>query len=358
MQVGERVSSAMTITTSTSSARIRCRCPARAGAARRRHQQERGPAEGATATSTSASSPPCARRSSAAWRARTASGSPASMRWTTSTSRSSSTSTTTSSGASPVSTPHSATRGATDRREASRQTRAGPGREAEARDPRQVPRTISSAVPASRPRHRSRTAALRGAAAPWTPSDSEAGQATAADHVARCDAGEHEQVDAAAPPPAAGRASRRTACRACGGVAAERQQRLRPEPAARIRASQADDGLLGDRAPRPVRSAAPELELVDLEGVDERQGAAERRPARCSAGRSATARNSSSLPTNPAAGGTPATLSAPMTNRRRPGRRASAAVRNSSVLLRALTTVYRIAAAKPTGPPTPMATRT
>ena len=61
---------------------------------------------------------------------------------------------------------------------------------------------------------------------------------------------------------------------------------------------------------------------------------------------------------NPTAGGTPATLSAPTANTAPTNAPRILPVRNSIVLFRELTTVYRIAAAKPTGPPTPIATRT
>ena len=70
------------------------------------------------------------------------------------------------------------------------------------------------------------------------------------------------------------------------------------------------------------------------------------------------ARNNSSLPTKPAAGGTPATLSAPIANAPATSAPLISTARNSNVLLSALTALYSTAAVSPTGPPTPMATRT
>ena len=61
-----------------------------------------------------------------------------------------------------------------------------------------------------------------------------------------------------------------------GGVAAEREQRLRPQPSGQHdEREHGDDGLLGPAAARPGPLPAPEVVLVDLEHVDERQRAAE-----------------------------------------------------------------------------------
>jgi uncharacterized membrane protein YeiH len=64
-----------------------------------------------------------------------------------------------------------------------------------------------------------------------------------------------------------------------------------------------------------------------------------------------------SLPTKPAAGGTPATLNAPIANAAPTRAPCTPVARKSSVLLVELSTAYRTAVAYPTGPPTASATR-
>ena len=221
-------------------------------------------------------------------------GSLASTRWTISTSRSSSTSTGNSSGASPVSTPHSATPWREPVVRAGSRRSPGcpppPGRSATTRqlptdhlDRRSAP---SSRATAPRATGRGPARRARGAGAARTASTS-AEQDPASD-VARRQARQHEQVDApSAPAPGRpGAVIRRPPASDRGGVVAEREQRLGPHARARGRtsASTATSACCGHALGAPGPLPAPELELVDLEHVDERQRAAEEERARAAAG--------------------------------------------------------------------------
>ena len=189
-------------------------------------------------------------------------------------------------------------------------------RRASCRGPSRPP--VSRSTGAEARRARPATACRRrpgGAAA--APRRAPGRAAAPSSSVARRAARQHEQVDAHRGPARVQQdpgSSRRPRER-FGGVVAEREQRLGPQAG-----GEDDEREHGDeRLLRPRRSAARSARRA--RSRTGRSGRRRRTTARCrgragpaAAGLPAAARKSSSLPTNPAAGGTPATLSAPSAN--------------------------------------------